>query len=131
MENMFLHKKVSIYKIYLTILMNRTHLFLNINTSTWREVELHLTKLESCTVCYLYNSMVSQAELISYCYHALVPCLISIFIDGTSPFKIKRSCFHLMHFTYLKTARRLIRNQFGPTLLSVCVPCTGNNKTFD
>ena len=37
-------------------------------------------KGESCTVCYLYNSMLSQAELISKGYHTLVPDLISIFL---------------------------------------------------
>ena len=30
--------------------------------------------------------MVSQAELISKCYHSLVPGLISIFRDGMGPF---------------------------------------------
>ena len=33
-ENKFLHKKVSIYKVYSMISMNRTHLFLTVNTST-------------------------------------------------------------------------------------------------
>ena len=31
--------------------------------------------------------MVSQAELISKCYHSLVPSLILIFIDSIGPFK--------------------------------------------
>ena len=30
----------------------------------------------SCTVCYLYNSLVSQADLTSKGYHSLVPGLI-------------------------------------------------------
>ena len=31
--------------------MNRTHLYLTVNTNTWWKAELHLTNLESCTVC--------------------------------------------------------------------------------
>ena len=33
-ENIFLHKKVSFYKVYSMISMNRTHLLLTVNTNT-------------------------------------------------------------------------------------------------
>ena len=45
-----------------------------------------LKKSESCTVCNLQNSMVSQAELISKGYHSLARGFISFFIDGNGPF---------------------------------------------
>ena len=32
-ENIFLHKEVSIYKVHSTLSMNRTHLFLTVNTN--------------------------------------------------------------------------------------------------
>ena len=34
---------------------------------------------ESCTLCYLSNSMVSQTRLISKGYHSLVPGLMAVF----------------------------------------------------
>ena len=40
-----------------------------------------MTKSESCTVCYLQNSMVSQAELISKGYQPLVSGFISISLE--------------------------------------------------
>ena len=54
-ENIFLHKKVSIYKVYSTISMNRTHLFLTVNTNTWWKAELHLTKVGGFHWAYFYT----------------------------------------------------------------------------
>ena len=46
---------VSIYKVYLTISMNRTNLLLTVNTSTWWKAELHLIKSEFCTRFHKQN----------------------------------------------------------------------------
>ena len=59
--------------------MKGTHLLLIVNTSTCcAKMELHLTNLVSCTVCYIENSMVLTTGLMFQGYHTLVPSINSL-----------------------------------------------------
>ena len=74
METIVLHKKVSVYKVYSIISMNRTHLFLTVNTGTRCKAELHgiLYRLLSIE----FHGFTSRID-----YHSLVPGLISICLE--------------------------------------------------
>ena len=61
--------------------MNRTHLFLTVNTNTWRKAELHLINLESCTIWLPIGFHVFTSRIDSKGYHSLVPGLISFFLQ--------------------------------------------------
>ena len=89
-ENIILHKKVSVYKIYSKISMNRTHLFLTV-TKAHEKAELHLKNFGVLPLMFPKEFNVSQAELISKSYQPVVPVLSQFFL-GMGPFK--RSIFH-------------------------------------
>ena len=80
-ENIFLFKKVSIYKVYSMIQMNRTHLFLTVNTNTSWKAEFHLTISESRTIWLPIEFHGFTSRINSKGYHSLVLGLISIFLE--------------------------------------------------
>ena len=61
--------------------MNKTLLFLTVNTNTWWKAELHLTNLESCTVWLSIEFHGFTSRINSKGYHCFVPGLISIFLE--------------------------------------------------
>ena len=76
--------------------MNRTHLFLTVNTNTSCTAELHLTN--SHIVFHIVLHIVFhgfKSRINSKGYHSLVPGLISIFGDGMGPFNKEGSSLPL------------------------------------
>ena len=53
--------------------MNRTHLFLTVNTKEETQEELHLTNLEYCTVWFPIEFHGFTSRINSKGYHSLVP----------------------------------------------------------
>ena len=60
----------------------QTHTHTHTNTHTCTHARTH-ARMHACTHthCFLYNSMVSKAELISKGSHSLVPGLMSTFFE--------------------------------------------------
>ena len=117
-ENIFLHKKVSIYKIYFIII------FINEQDTSFVDCKhKHMMKsgapperVVSCTVWLLIEFHGFTSRINSKGYHSLVPGLISFFRDGMGPLKVSS--------LQVPTSRHSTASMKEAILISVNLCCT-------